>query len=337
MHTMMWRSVVLTLGLAAFTPALAGNQPITFRTQQSYTVKPGDTLWGIAGHFLVHPWQWPQIWHKNTYIKNPNLIYPGERLVLRYTNGHPEMGVAHFVELSPKVSMSAIPSFNTGDVMPFLGSPGVTSSIHAFGKLPYIAAASKQRPVYVTGDTLYTVGLRKAAIGQKYTVVKLGNKLVNPKNGRVLGYTMADIGRVKVTQSGHHAAILVTQSLRPVNLGDRLIPFTEPSVPHYFPSKPSAVVHGYIIGQLSSEPALSTGQTVIISAGSDAGLKNGNTLYVDRTIHTTNALTGKAFAVPSTHLGDIMIFRVFKSVSYAVITQSKRGVRLGDSVTSVGN
>lgn len=40
-----------------------------------YTVKPGDTLWGIVGN------RWPTVCEAN-HIRNCNLIYPGEKIVI---------------------------------------------------------------------------------------------------------------------------------------------------------------------------------------------------------------------------------------------------------------
>ena len=48
-----------------------------------YTVKSGDTLWAIAKTYYGNGAQYPKIYNANTnIIKNPNLIYPGQKLVI---------------------------------------------------------------------------------------------------------------------------------------------------------------------------------------------------------------------------------------------------------------
>lgn len=54
-------------------------------------VTRGDTLWDISGRFLQHPWEWPKLWKRNPSIKNPDLIYPGDRLSLSWVNGQPRL------------------------------------------------------------------------------------------------------------------------------------------------------------------------------------------------------------------------------------------------------
>jgi nucleoid-associated protein YgaU len=52
-------------------------------TGDTYVVKKGDCLWRIAGCSDVYgdPYMWPIIYDANKKkIKNPNLIYPGQKL-----------------------------------------------------------------------------------------------------------------------------------------------------------------------------------------------------------------------------------------------------------------
>ncbi|MDU3351963.1 MAG: LysM peptidoglycan-binding domain-containing protein, partial [Clostridium sp.] len=52
-------------------------------TNRTYTVVIGDTLWGIATRYYGNGAQYPKIYNANrNIISNPNLIYPGQRLVI---------------------------------------------------------------------------------------------------------------------------------------------------------------------------------------------------------------------------------------------------------------
>ncbi len=49
----------------------------------TYTVVPGDTLWGISESFYGTGTEWPRIYEANAgQIANPNLIFPGQILTI---------------------------------------------------------------------------------------------------------------------------------------------------------------------------------------------------------------------------------------------------------------
>lgn len=53
------------------------------KDETTYTVSPGDTLWGISARFLGNGARWKEIYEANRdKIKSPNLIYPGQTFVI---------------------------------------------------------------------------------------------------------------------------------------------------------------------------------------------------------------------------------------------------------------
>ncbi len=47
-----------------------------------YLIRQGDTLWDIANAFYRDPFLWPLIWKSNPTVNDPDLIYPGNTLVV---------------------------------------------------------------------------------------------------------------------------------------------------------------------------------------------------------------------------------------------------------------
>lgn len=58
-------------------------RPAAKKKTKTYTVKSGDCLWNIAKRFYGNGAQYTKIYNANRgKIKNPNLIYPGQKLTL---------------------------------------------------------------------------------------------------------------------------------------------------------------------------------------------------------------------------------------------------------------
>ncbi|MGC9238244.1 MAG: LysM peptidoglycan-binding domain-containing protein [Acidithiobacillus sp.] len=327
--------VVLSLGLAlaAMEPLAASATPAVASAARSevYVVRPGDTLWGIAAHFLKNPWDWPLLWRRNPAIRNPNLIYPGDRIVLSYdAAGQPHLQV---IQLQPKMQVGPIPSYNTGVMMPFLGSPGLIASRSDYERLPYIAAADDSDTIFSNGDRLYVKQLGDLAPGTMLRVVRAGPTLTRPGETKSLGHALMDLGSAKVLRAGSLAEIEITNAREEISLGDRLVPEEPEPSPHFFPSSPTHPVQGHIIGSLSNFPEMMVGQVVVVDRGSAAGLVPGNVLQIDGPENASrDAVTGERLTLPGRDIGSLMLFRVFPEVSFAVVTVAKRGIQVGDAL-----
>lgn len=76
-----WEDGEAAAGLTqvAHTPASGTGSGKTAGARTVYTVVKGDTLWGIANRYGV---KLRSLIAANPQIKNPNLIYPGDRVVI---------------------------------------------------------------------------------------------------------------------------------------------------------------------------------------------------------------------------------------------------------------
>jgi hypothetical protein len=336
---------------AARGPVLAPNVP------QSYVVKRGDTLWGIAKVFLRDPWYWPEIWQVNPQIKNPHLIYPGDTLRLVYINGQPRVVVqrgelqfeqgsdAHVV---PRVRSEpydgAVATIPYEAVAAFMSRPTVLSR-EQIEAAPYVLATRDLHLIMSDGDTVYARGFTgPAELGMHYNMVRVGEALRDPEDNRVLGYDGVYLGTGHVIRQGDPVTLVMTESARETEAGDKLIPGGVDVPLDFIPSPPKVKVNGVIIHVSDGVDVIGQYQVVVINRGARDGLMPGNVLGIYDTgpvvddnyskgfLNSMSHLGEKKVQLPSERSGTFMVFKTFDSLSYGLVMEATNVIHVMDKV-----
>ena len=157
-----------------------------------YTVKRGDTLWGLANLFLRDPWLWPEIWYVNPQVANPHLIYPGDVLALAHgADGRPQIRVVQegVARLNPRLRASTgdapIATIPDEAIAAFLLHPSVLTS-EQLRTAPHIVAFRDSHDGGGTGDEIYVSHL-DAPKDARFSVVHVEDRLKDPETGAFLG------------------------------------------------------------------------------------------------------------------------------------------------------
>lgn len=303
-----------------------------------YTVKKGDTLWGIASHFLKNPWAWPRIWYENPHIHNPHWIYPGDVLRLTDVNGRPRLEViTRVVRLEPHVRVEAlhkpIPVVPMSVIRAFLRGPRIVSR-KTLAHAPYVLATAGGQPLGATGMDIYVRHL-PASGPDKLAVVHPGQLFKNPLTGAVLGRQVDHVADARVLKRGQTARLVLTHSLRATHVGDRLLPELAHRLADFYPRAPHRPVSGHIIADFGNTPAIGRYDIVTLDRGRHSGLQRGDVLSIYQSgRRVRDPYSHHLVQLPSRRAGLVMVFRVYPHLSYALVMKSLRSIHVGDQVTS---
>ncbi|MCE3045337.1 MULTISPECIES: LysM peptidoglycan-binding domain-containing protein [Legionella] len=312
-----------------------------------YVVQPGDTLWSIACKYLANPWEWKTLWHANPRIKNPNRLYPGAIIELRYAHNQPYLKVLSngTIKLSPNIRPrpleEAIPPIPLMVIKPFLNSSLVMDE-DRLRKAPYIVAFMGEHMLGGQGDEVYVKNLhpdckmpRGATIS--YAVYRPNCPYMEPETNRLLGYKATLVGYAELVRGGEPATILLTEITEGVRLKDRVMLNDFPEFNLYFePKTPNSPVCGSIIDLPGDYTQGAVGLVAVIDRGQDAGLEPGDVLgiYSERKLVADPLDTANPILLPRERVGEVMIFRTFSKTSFGLVVRSIRAIHLGDKVTN---
>jgi hypothetical protein len=313
-----------------------------------YTVKRGDTLWGIASMFLKDPWLWPEVWYVNPQIQNPHLIYPGDVLALAYgADGRPQIRLEQGGEarLNPRLRStpldSAIPTISYGAIAAFLSRPTLVSADEV-KHAPHVLAFRNEHQQGGTTTEFYVRDL-DAPQGARYSVVHIGEKLKDPDSGKTLGYEGIYTATAVVERPGNPAKLVLTESARETLRGDCLFLEDAGNPLNFVPRAPASEVHGRIISVPDSVHLIGQYSIVAINRGKSHGVDAGTVLAVDQAGIVVPdrgpadyAGGGDTFrhkvTLPDERAGTVLVFKAYDDMSYALVVGALEPMQVTDVV-----
>ncbi|HZO21460.1 MAG TPA: LysM peptidoglycan-binding domain-containing protein [Steroidobacteraceae bacterium] len=321
---------------------------------KSYTVKRGDTLWGIASMFLKDPWLWPEVWIINPKVANPHLIYPGDVLALAYgADGRPQIRLdqAGAARLEPRLRSSpldaAIPTIPYSAIAAFLSRPTVLSS-EQVRDAAHIVAFRDEHVVAGTGHDVYISGLNAQPNG-RYSVVHIADELRDPDDNKVVGYEGVYTATALVANPGRPTKALLIDAARETLQGDKVLA-ADLDVPLNFMLRaPRNEVNGRIISVIDGTQVIGQYQIVVINRGKRHGIDAGHVLAIDQAGEVVHDVYGGATGLsrylgqagsslspkvrlPDERAGTLLVFKSFDRVSYALIIGASNSIHVGDIV-----
>ena len=286
---MRWAMLAL-LGACASIAAQTAPVRLQPDAPNAYVVRPGDTLWDIAGRFLHEPWRWPEVWQGNPEISDPDRIFPGDRLELDLSNAaNPRVRYAsrgmRVVKLSPRVRVTeldaAIPTVPIGMVAPFLSRPWVADS-RELDDAPYVVGFPRERLLAGNGDRILVREITDST-PEVYEVLRPGGALRDAATGELLGYEAAFVAEAQLERVGDPATLRVEDAAMQVQIGDRVHPArAERAIRSFLPKPAPRGLEGHLISVLDGVSQIGQYDVVVLDRGGRDGVEIGQVFGVFR-------------------------------------------------------
>ena len=312
---------------------------------RTYTIKQGDTLWGISERFIKDPYYWPTLWSNNPDITNPHLIYPGQKvhlydgrivLVPEYSGTLQPAPVAAEAP-TPVIEEPAAISEPAKAVELFKatgsGEGFIRIDERALGRLVDSVDA---RSLLTQNDLVFLnmKNLDRVEIGDTYSLYSRGPQILHPLTKKKFGTLMYELGFVEVTAiNGRTVVGKIGEVYREVERGAELFEYIPPTREIEL-KKANGELTGHILSGQQDKLTQGENDIVFVDLGLNNGLEVGNILYISRPRQAT-ALAGEGeeqLQLPDELLGAAVVVKTRNLTSAALIFKSTSEMRSGDQV-----
>ena len=330
-----------------------------------YLVKDHDTLWAIASRFLDNPRLWPKVWKQNPFIGNPDLIFPGDPLIIPGLTGPPkavaeappvpeewvepppapgpEVGLPleeeaipveeapRVVELQEPEEAITVPEHAALQIIPrgeleCSGFVAEKQEIHTVGRI--IRSAEEFDARYSWGDQIFVdLGERKVQKGDRFRIIRPTRKVRHPVTGRRVGIKVMTLGTVEIVDTaGPAPRARIVYSCEDIARGDALVEATPLEIPLGGISRPTNLSRGgYIVASKSDADALGQGDIVYVDVGQAEQIVPGDEFAIYKQ-------SGRRTSLAEINRGELVVVRTTAKSAAALVTRSDLILREGERI-----
>lgn len=330
------------------------------RPETQYTVKRGDTLYGIAGYYYSDPALWPFLWNQNP------------ALLIRDKGGAPARQ-----PLAPGVKINLFAHRTASTVVDeeYSAPTGIPDSVRFLvDKIPrkgipyekqYFKYKLSNRPIRVWGYIVSSPEVEKGhflerdlvyirfrpskkqaiLVGDRYGIYRDKGPLTHPLNpNRSIGFVSEVVGEIEVTSTGHElATAIVTESFVEIAKGDKICLYA-PREREIVPSKTHQLLTGTILESASRQTWFRGAHNfendiVFINRGECDGMVEGTLLSIYRPTDRVQDpyFKSRYLSIPDRFVGEGMVLKAFDKNSTVLITRMREEVLAGDVVKTVSD
>jgi LysM repeat protein len=307
-----------------------------------YTIKQGDTLWDISNAYLKDPFLWPFVWKANLYITNPDLIYPGNKLVI------PSLAPIERALQAPVVPQEQLVGKPTTTVpeeeqkavvkkfilpeeapVPIIDKYAMLSAgfVNQEESGDVIVGSKEEKTVYGYDDIVYvTIESKEATLGNKFIIYQPLDKVKHPITGKTFGRLIKVLGILQLTEKGAPGtyAARITISFNFAVKGSMLTPYQEPTLIYNTAQAKSKDISGYILEVMDGRTINSQTDIVYLDKGSTEGVDPGDRFVV--------YARPQKKAYPKEVIGEAQVFLVKEHTATAVVQKSSNYIERGNEV-----
>lgn len=331
-------------------------------TPKVHIINKGDTLWDISKKYLNDPFKWRDIWDKNKFITNPDLIYPGKHIeipsVFEKVEIEKKIQIEAESEIIPELPEEKIEAAVDEDKIPEL--PQVILQTPPPAKIPLTAEvviatsgyiisqemekgvvfdSSESRTIFGRGDEVYIdIGEKSGAkVGSRFTVYKPLRVVTHPVKGNVVGVLIDILGELEIKEVRDDSSTAsIVESYKVIELGDKLKEREDITIPMIDPAakvEPKDMM-GYIIEAKEQKTTVGTGDIVYIDLGIEAGVSAGDrfTIFKSEEEKEKKIKRGEVIKLPKVIIGTLQVIAPRNNTSTAIIRDTRKEIVIGEMI-----